>query len=439
VRYRAATMSAPTLSIQSEGLAVERRGRTARIAAGVLALSIPAFAFSIWQFCAHEVTTEGSFLWLLLTLVVTLTSASVLLRRRFDPTRSAAVGARSLGQLTLGPQGLSVAIRGEERAAYAPDQIVDGWLDDAGEVISVVLRMRGGDVISVAVATLDEARALLLAAGVAAEQQVLRMRLANAMSQVPIGGCIAALGSVVLPIAALIAFAAVVVAPSGDSARGTAALILAAVTGVFALLVRALIPSQVVIGTDGIAVEGVLGRTFVAHARVTDVVSTAGAVVLKIRGGKPLWLPTGSRYSSARTRAEESPHSALLNRIEEAREAGRAGSSRDARAGDLGRAGRSLEAWREHLRSLTSSATYRRAGVVNEEIAAVLEDAGAPPLRRVAAALALAPVADATIKRRIAGVVRSCADDRLRIALQAAVDDELTDDDLSPLLRRRMD
>jgi hypothetical protein len=167
------------------------------------------------------------------------------------------------------------------------------------------------------------------------------------------------------------------------------------------------------------------------------VVSTAGAVVLRIRGARPLWLPTGSRYSSARTRADESPHSALLNRIEEATAAGRAGSSRDAGIGGLERAGRSLDAWRDHLRGMTAAGSYRRAGVVNEEIAAVLEDAGAPPLRRVAAAVALGPVADPAIKHRIASVVRSCADDRLRDALQAAVDDELTDADLSPLLRRK--
>ena len=53
-------------------------------------------------------------------------------------------------------------------------------------------------------------------------------------------------------------------------------------------------------------------------------------------------------------------------------------------------------------------------------------------------AVALAPVIDPAIKHRIASVVRSCADDRLRVALQAAVDDELTDADLSPLLRRKV-
>ena len=430
-------MAEPTLRIPSEGLAVERRGIVAKLAAALLVLALIGFAAAVRWFAAEGAPTPDSLFALIGAVVVALVSASVVLRHRFNPTRSAAAHDRSRGELTLGAEGLSVASRLAKRA-YAPGSIADGWIDDAGEVVSVVLRMRDGDVISIETPTLREARAVLLAAGVAAEQQVLRMRLANAMSQVPIGGCIAALGSLVLPIVGAIALIAVLATPSGDSARGVAAVILTMVAMVFTLLVRALIPRQVVIGTDGIAVERILGRTFVPHARVTEVVSTAGAIVLKIRGARPVWLPTGSRYASARTRADESPHSALLNRIEEARAAGRAGSSRDASVAGLERAGRSLDAWRDHLRGMTSTGSYRRAGVVNEEIAAVLEDAGAPPLRRVAAAVALAPVIDPAIKHRIASVVRSCADDRLRVALQAAVDDELTDADLSPLLRRKL-
>jgi hypothetical protein len=287
--------------------------------------------------------------------------------------------------------------------------------------------------------SLREARAVLVAVGVAAEQQVLRMRLANVMSQVPIGGCIAALGGAVLPVVGLIA-AIAVLAGNGNGARGPAAVILALVIAIFALLIRALIPRQIVIGTDGVAVPSALGDTFVPHDRITDIVSTVGAVVLKIRGAKPLRLPTGSRYGGAGRRAYESVHTALLNRLDEARAAGRARSADAARLAALGldREGRPFAAWREHLRGLTSSASYRRPGVVDEEIASVLEDAAAPAHLRVAAAMALAPVGDAAVRLRIAAVVRTCADDRLRVALQAAVDDELTEDELSPLLRREV-
>ena len=428
-------MTAKAVKIQSEGLAVERRGLTANLALSVFSIALLAFVAAAWRFFDIATPNVESLYAMLGTLGITVVSASVVLAHRYDPARSAASRDRSRGELTLGAEGVSLMTRRAKRA-YGPGLIADGWIDDAGEVVSVVLRMRNGDVISLEMPTLSEARAVLLAAGVAAEQQVLRMRLANTMSQVPVGGCLAALGGVVLPIVGIIAAIALFAAPASAGTRGPAALILTAVVAVFALLVRALIPRQIVIGTDGIAVPRAFGETFVAHDQIAEVVSTVGAVVLRIRGSTPMRLPTGSRYGGPRPRAHESVHTALLNRIEEARAAGGARSSDGARIGDLDRAGRSLAAWRDHLRGLTSTASYRRPGVVHEEIAAVLEDASAPPHLRVAAAMALAPASDAAIRLRIEGVVRTCADDRLRVALQAAVDDELTEDELSPLLRR---
>lgn len=426
------------LRIQSAGLAVERRGVIARVAALVLALSLLAFAVSARIFFGSYAPNGDMLLGLLLSLVVVLASASLLLQHRFHPARSAASSARSRGEITLAEGGLSLTTRRTTRA-YGPGGVVEGWIDDPGEVTSVVLRMRDGDVISMEVPTLEEARAILLAAGVSAEQQVLKMRLANAMTQVPVGGAIAALGSIVLPLIGILATVALLASPSG-SARGTAALILTATTLAFALLVRALIPPQIVIGADGIAVDRMFGRIFVPHDRVAEVISTRGAVVLHLRGGRPLSLATGPRYAGSRSRADESPHTALLNRIEEARAAGRFGSSRGAHAGDSDRAGRSLDAWRQHLRGLTSTESYRRLGVAKEEIAAVLEDAGAPPQRRVAAALALAlggDGGDAATKLRIADVIRTCADEELRAALEAAAHDELTEAELSPLLQKQ--
>ncbi|MFS8065299.1 MAG: hypothetical protein ACMG6S_02895 [Byssovorax sp.] len=424
------------LRIQSAGLAVERRGVTAKVAAVIFALALVAFAVAA-RTCFSVYASGGDMLLVLfLSLGVGLASASVLLRQRFHSPRSSAPSTRSRGELTLGEEGLSLVIRRTTRA-YGPGSVVEGWVDEPGEVTSVVLRMRDGDVISIEVPTLKEARAVLLAAGVSAEQQVLKMRLANAMTQLPVGGVIAALGSVVLPIVGISAAVPVLAAPLGSTTQGIGLLVLTATTLLFALLVRALIPARIVIGTDGIAVERPLRRTFIPHDRVTEVSSTRGAVVLQIRGGRPLVLPTGPRYAGSLPRAEVSPHTALLNRIEEARAAGRFGSSQGARAGDLDRAGRSLDAWRQHLRGLTSTESYRHLGVAKEELASVLEDAGAPPQRRVAAALALAQDSDAAIKLRIADVVRTCADEKLRAALEAAADDELTEDDLSPLLQKR--
>lgn len=430
-------MHAPPLRIQSAGLAIERRGRSAKIAAVVLALSLLGFsAVASAYFGSYE--QHGDLLFpLFVSLAVWLTSASALLRHRFTPARSAASTARSRGELILGEEGLSVIARRGARS-YRPGDVIDGWIDDPGEIISVVLRTQGGDVISIEVASFDEARAILLAAGVAAEQRVLKMRLANAMTQIPLGGSLAALGSVVLPIVGIFAAVALFAGSLDGGARATAALLLGLTALAFALLVRALIPPQVIIGTDGITVERILGRVFLPYDQVTQVSSALGAVVLEIRGARSQRLPTGARYGGAPRRAEESFHSALLTRIHQAMAAGRLGATSDAVTGALDRAGRSFDDWRQHLRGLTSDASYRRVGIAKEAIAAVLEDATAPPERRVAAALSLAPVQDAALLLRIQDVVRASADEGLRTALQAAVDDELTWAELSPLLRRKV-
>lgn len=424
------------LRIHSAGLAIERRGVRARIAAVVFAISFLATAVSFWILFSSYAPHGNTGLALCFAFPACLASACFLVHHRFQPPRSAASGARARGEILLGPEGLSTQIRRATRA-YGRGDVVDGWIDEPGEVTSVVLRMRNGDVISIEVPTLVEARAVLLAASVSAEQQALKMRLANAMSQIPIGGCIATLGGLVLPLIGITAAFGVFASHAEAHARAISALVLAAVLLVFALLVRALVPARVVIGTDGIAVERMFGRTFIPYSQLTEVASRRGAVVLQLRGGSSLALPTGPRYAGSRTRADESPHTALLNRIEEARAAGRSRSIESACAADLDRAGRSLEAWRQHLRGLVVSESYRRASVGREEIAAVLEDASAPPQRRIAAALVLAHGDDAASKLRIADVVRTCADENLRAALEAAAEGELTEAEPS-LLSREM-
>lgn len=429
-------MSAPPLRIQSAGLAVERRGLAARVVAAVFAAALLVFLAAARVYFSSYEPSPGLLYAFLLSFAAWLLSASFLLRHRFAPARSASSSARARGAITLGAEGTAVVTRRGARA-YGPGEVVDGWLDEPGEIISVVLRTRGGDVISVEVARVEEAQAILLAAGVAAEQRALKVRLANAVTQIPVGGALAALGSVVLPIVGIVAAAALFAGSPEAGVRATAALIFGWTSLALALLARALIPAQVVIGTDGITVERILGRVFVPYSQVKQVISARGAVVIELREGRARRLPTGARYGGTPRRAEEALHTALLTRIHHAMAAGRLGASRDARDGDLDRAGRSFDAWRRHLRGLTADASYRRVALAEEALAAVLEDASAPRERRVAAALALAPSKSAALALRIHDAARASADEGLRRALQAAVDDDLTEADLATLLRQK--
>src|SRR5262249_30069490 len=155
--------------------------------------------------------------------------------------------------------------------------VVEGFLEDAADHTSVVLRMRGGDLISADIPSVAAGRALLTAAGVSAEQQVLRMRLANATTQIMFGGCLPAASSVVLTVAgifaAIIAFSTFTAAPFAFLAGD---LIL------FFLLIRALTPPQVVIGADGLTVERMLTRRFIPFADISEATLAPGSVVLVV-------------------------------------------------------------------------------------------------------------------------------------------------------------
>ncbi|MEZ4409205.1 MAG: hypothetical protein R3A52_22460 [Polyangiales bacterium] len=101
----------------------------------------------------------------------------------------------------------------------------------------------------------------------------------------------------------------------------------------------------------------------------------------------------------------------------------------------LDRGGRSVSEWRDAVRALVDATPgYRGVGMDAESLAQVAEDPAAPPERRVAASLALASQPDARTRIRIAA--DRSANDPLREAMVAAVEDRLDDDAVERLARR---
>ncbi len=118
----------------------------------------------------------------------------------------------------------------------------------------------------------------------------------------------------------------------------------------------------------------------------------------------------------------------LQTRIEHARAEHDARSAM--RAELLARQGRPLDAWREGLRSLALADGYRD-GLGRDELIAILEDPSALPDERLAAASALGALSeDPRVKHRIASAIRAVPEQRLRVALEHAVEGVL-DEDLS--------
>jgi hypothetical protein len=80
--------------------------------------------------------------------------------------------------------------------------------------------------------------------------------------------------------------------------------------------------------------------------------------------------------------------------------------------------------WIERLRGVAKVATFRQAGLIATELWQIVENAAIPPARRAAAAVALAPDLDEKGKDRLRIAAVSSALPRLRMALDAAADDD---------------
>ena len=106
---------------------------------------------------------------------------------------------------------------------------------------------------------------------------------------------------------------------------------------------------------------------------------------------------------------------------------------------ELDRRSRSVSAWRDDLRALLAveGSGYRGAALGPDQLAEVVEDAGAPTERRVAAAVALSGKGDEESRRRVRVAVEACADRDLRAALEHAAEGEIEEAELHRAMTQR--
>jgi hypothetical protein len=339
--------------------------------------------------------------------------------------------------VTVHPDELAI-LWGSGNRRYLLAEIEEGWLEDAGYCVTVVLRMHSGDLVSIGVGTAEEGAALLRAARVAAHQQIWTTRLASNASLVTGGGCLSAVATVAL--AVLLVVAPMLIAGAvGAALRGSGrwadlcepVCLLAADLMGFFLLLRAVVAPVLVIGGDGISIRRFgRRRRFVPYADVARVRRKPRSVVLMLSSGEVVPLPTGEPDGPL----SRAVHDRIVEAMGNRREPGSLGG-----ADLLDRAGRSPSAWREHLLRLGQDPEgYRTRRLPPERLASVLEDVASPPERRVAAALALARVEDPTLRLRVHHAVASCADESLRAALEAAAADEIAEEELLAVAQKRI-
>lgn len=379
-------------------------------------------------------------------LLVAVVSAATLAWSYFfdDPTVAAARAQARAGTIELADGAITAAVDGK-RHRYETKRITAGWIEpvDGGHV--AVLRVRGGDLISVRVDEATEAQALLRAAGVSAERMALRLKLPSRADQQVAGRSAAVaqltmLGAVGLPSLAFFGWLIQEALRSDD--RGLSVLLGVVAVGMVlsaGLLVRIiafLVPPAVVVGTDGVAIQRGRWRRYLPYRHVASVQKYPLGVRIRMRDRKEILLPTWTYASvhaaqrgasEARRRAarvDEARREVLYERIRAAMGSG-GGDLAGAELRLLDRAGRSLQRWREDLGKLLEGATYRAAGLDQETLEQVLSDPGATPSRRVAAAFALSRTGDGAVRERARIATEACADQRLRVAILRAADGEI--------------
>jgi hypothetical protein len=182
---------------------------------------------------------------------------------------------------------------------------------------------------------------------------------------------------------------------------------------------------RIVVGRDGFSVISPFATRFISFEGVRSIASSTNTITVHYDAGAP-----------AEIRLARIPVADRMKRIEticEAiRDAGRlyATGASPAAAALLERRGRGPREWREALANVIADrGSYRDATMTADEALQIVERPGAAPEHRVAAAVALSSLPEAREKIRVAA--STCANERLRIALEKASEGELDDEALS--------
>jgi hypothetical protein len=392
-------------------------------------------------------------------------------------------GTPEAGVVERRGEALVIAHAGVEQR-LALDAVQGGWIEDVfgeGEACDVVLRLDGGRDVSVRVSRRNEGESLLRAARVSVVDRVLRVPLRSLAASQRFGEVMGiASMALLLPFvfaggAGLIWFVITCLvhgAPIDDTRGLTILVSLLLALNVLSIvgvrwLARFLRRGEVVVGTDGVALEGFGKRRFVAYSRVRRVARDPRGVRLYLNDGVSLLLPTladagaplpvtpgvdaaidpasmkhgiprGGRFDDF-YRKDLARREALFERIEQAMSARGQSRVSQVQLAQLDRQRRSLSVWREDLRALLAveGSGYRGAALGSDQLAEVVEDAGAPTERRVAAAIALSSKGDPEARRRVRIAVEACADRDLRAALERAAEGEIEEAELHRAMKQR--
>jgi hypothetical protein len=199
--------------------------------------------------------------------------------------------------------------------------------------------------------------------------------------------------------------------------QSTAALALA-VVALGVLLVGAATPTRVTVGADGLLIEWLGTRRFVAWSSISYIEAIEQGVVLTLEEGEEgEWLTLRSPTVPELYCTERD---VLLERINLGWRGARGRT--DNRAAHLvQRDGGDTREWVRSVRGISTAwIGYRTVAVPADRLWGVVEDPTVDWTSRTGAALALGPSLDAQGRTRLRTVAASCAEPRVRLALKVA-------------------
>jgi hypothetical protein len=301
---------------------------------------------------------------------------------------------------------------------YPRETLRDGFVVPSGGETKVVLHRRGVALtVELLAQGVSEARRVLVALGFDASQTVARFRT---MSR--IFADLRYLFAVALVPFAAIFLSGILRRHGGPSELGVVGFFLP----LLAFAIVGLVPSRITVGADGVEVRWFGRRRFVRHKDIVNATQyTAGwgnsrytGVALWLESGEELRIPVGQ---ARRLHGSDDRTRMILERIDEAAaEADREHAELDAAL--LARGDRDVGEWVRALRSLGAgaNATMRTAPIEADRLWRIVEDPGAAPVARAAAAAALTADPAAESRRRLRVVAEQTAAPRLRVAIDAA-------------------
>ena len=284
-----------------------------------------------------------------------------------------------------------------------------------GSYASVVeLELRGGDVVSFEAPGEEAARAIVLDLGFGRGKKRTHMALGTPgrrLFHILIGlaaytfGCLAT-----FPFLLLFGF-------GGGTSLVSGLTSAVAMVGMYTFLKSQLRDPEVTVGDDGIYYRAGRKKRFLSGANITGVTQTSVALPLLIHAaqGTPIAIH-GSALDVER-------RAALALLVQE--RFMDPSAAIDQNAAQFARGGRTVAAWREHLRVHVGNVGYREAGSPSDVAAAVLHSPRSTSEERAGAALALRVSGEPEERIRVAA--SAVADDELRVALEAIAD---TSDDV---------